>query len=182
MEGQSPSLKPTRKPVFGWLGLAGYTKKRVNLRDSSKLDPLIFTLFFYPLRGCDHASVIGLPPACVAAPAGERRNASAKRAGFHTIAPPQRRILPRSFCRSKMAELTHKTPKRQSGRQSRPGLRSKLKRREAMIGASLLAAVIASRRFNQLPRLKRRQPPPRLFSLVLSLAQRKYTSSPCTIR
>ncbi|MBQ4086483.1 MAG: hypothetical protein IJC54_07935 [Clostridia bacterium] len=81
--------------------MAGYTKKRVNLRDSSKLDPLIFTLFFYPLRGCDGCA-IGLPPACVAAPAGERRFAAAKRAGF-AFAPPQRRTLPLVFSVEKTA-------------------------------------------------------------------------------
>jgi len=46
-------------------------KKRENLADSSKLDPLIFSLFFYPLRGCDHASVIGLPRCCAVAPMGD---------------------------------------------------------------------------------------------------------------
>ena len=32
---------------------AGNMKKRENLRDSSKLDPLIFSLFFCALRACD---------------------------------------------------------------------------------------------------------------------------------
>ena len=43
---------------------AGYTKKRENLRDSSKLDPLIFSLFFYLLRRFD-GFAIGLPLGCV---------------------------------------------------------------------------------------------------------------------
>ena len=45
----SVPLRPTRKAVFGWVVTAGYIKKRVN-RDSSKLDPVIFTLFFSLLR------------------------------------------------------------------------------------------------------------------------------------
>ena len=42
--------------------------------------------------------------------------------------------LPRSFCRSKTAKATHKTTERQSGRQSRPGLRSKLKKGLRSVG------------------------------------------------
>ena len=56
MEGQSPSLRPTRKPAFGRRKSCGRRcKKRVNLRNSSKLDSLIFTLFFCALCAPDHA-------------------------------------------------------------------------------------------------------------------------------
>ena len=39
---------------------AGMSKKRENPADASKLDPAVFSLFFYPLRGCD-GFAIGLP-------------------------------------------------------------------------------------------------------------------------
>ena len=42
----SVPLKPTRKPVFGWLVSAGYTKKEREITVASKLDPMICTLFF----------------------------------------------------------------------------------------------------------------------------------------
>jgi len=61
--------KPLPKPIpktYVWIGswfvdfAAGYTKKRENFPDSSKLDPLNFSLFFYPICGYDGCA-IGLP-------------------------------------------------------------------------------------------------------------------------
>ena len=101
-----------------------------NVRASSSLGfrPLFLARFTGAITRC----VIGLPPACVAA-----------LAEAPTIAPPQRRTLPRSFCRSKMADQTRPVPKRQSAERSSASVRSTPKKKPEKIGASLLASVFS---------------------------------------
>ena len=60
---------------------AGYTKKGLESECTSKLVPRIQAFFLARFTGAITQSVIGLPLGCVVAPAGERRFASAKRAG-----------------------------------------------------------------------------------------------------
>ena len=59
-------------------------KKRVNLRDSSKLDPVIFTLFFCALRAPGRRSRPSLPPYCMVAPAGGTPFCCGKTSGVGT--------------------------------------------------------------------------------------------------
>ena len=85
----------------------------MNLRNSSKLDSLIFTLFFCAFHARDHAlrdrpaiTVGWLRPRGIAVfPAG-------KTSGVETRITPQR--VPRSFRRSETAEVTHKSTQRQT--------------------------------------------------------------------
>jgi len=99
LEGQSTSLKPTRKPVFGWLVSAGLSKKSLNPSVQVNL-PIGFRLFFYPLRGCDGCA-IGLP-----------RLLTASARGGTTVPAPQRDPA-RFFRRKNGAAQTHPVPKRQ---------------------------------------------------------------------
>ena len=45
LEAKAP-LELSRKPIFGWLVSAGYTKKEREITAASKLAPMIYTLFF----------------------------------------------------------------------------------------------------------------------------------------
>ena len=45
-----PFPELSRKPVLGWLVTAGYTKKRADSTDASKLAPVVSALFFCALR------------------------------------------------------------------------------------------------------------------------------------
>ena len=110
--------KPTRKPVLGWLVSAGYTKKGSEIECTSKLVPR-FQIFFLArfTRAITH-SVIGLPSLLGGiARGGAPFFLREKRAGFRA-----------RFAAAKRRPLTHKSTQRQSGRQRRPGLRSKLKK------------------------------------------------------
>ncbi|MBQ1946339.1 MAG: hypothetical protein II343_05355 [Clostridia bacterium] len=120
----------------------------MNLRNSSKLDSLIFTLFFCAFHARDHAlrdrpaiTVGWLRPRGIAVfPAG-------KTSGVETRITPQR--VPRSFRRSETAEVTHKSTQQQSAELRSAGLRSKLKKAEKIRGSSLLESVRFSAIFTQ---------------------------------
>ena len=66
--------------------------------------------------------------------AEDRRFAAAKRAGFHTIAPPQRRALPLVFSAEKTATTFRASQHSGSPRSLLRGLRSKLKKGLGSVG------------------------------------------------
>ena len=93
---------------------------------ASKLAPMISTLFFYPLCGCD-GYAIGLP----------------RRYAFPTFTQKQ---LDRSSCIK--ARTTYAHTKAAVRRACSAGLQSKLKKVSEVTGASLLASVIFLTFFN----------------------------------
>ena len=112
---QSTSPSPTRKAVLGWLVWAGYRKKSRFLRYCKQACISSFRLFFCAFHARDHA--LRDRPAVIIGWLRLRGDAvfpAGKTSGF-------------SRC-GETAKATHKPTQRQSGRQRRPGLQSKLKK------------------------------------------------------
>ena len=86
-------------------------KKRVDLRDSSKLDPMISTLFFCALCALGRRCRPGLSCYCVVAPAGEHRFAWAKRAGSADYCAAAAAYPSARFCRSKNGDTNEQDTK-----------------------------------------------------------------------
>ena len=134
---------------------AGCMKKRVNLRNSSKLDSLIFTLFFCPLCGRDHA--LRDRPAVIVGWLRQRGSAVfpvGKTSGFSRRSGV---ALPTRFAAAKRRPPSHKPAERQSGRQRRPSLLQQTEKGAWEPSASLLADRIPNPFSYRLPRLNRSQ-------------------------
>ena len=134
MEPKAPPQAPPERQF--WVGLFGQAiGKRVGSSDiASKLAYRRSGSFSARFTRAVTLCVIGLPSLLDGCARGGRRFAAAKQASgknarcdaLHLI--PRRSANPRSFRRSETALPLHKPTQRQSGRQRRPGLQSKLKK------------------------------------------------------
>ena len=101
-------------------------RKRVwNLDCKQACPPSSSPLFLARFTGAITRCVIGLLPACVVAPAGERRFAAAKRARQPQLAFPN----PLVFSAEKTATLAYTSTKRQSAERSSASVRSTPKKK-----------------------------------------------------
>ena len=123
-------------------------KKTENLRDSSKLDPMIFSAFFSLLRKpAERSSAdcrFGTGRVCVAVFAAAKTSGRVRRCGGAIVRPAR---FAEALRRSPAGVTTQAVGR--PGRLCRPGARSAQKKRAETAGASLLAAVESTLFFYQ---------------------------------